>query len=211
MATTLIQKQLFKGAHEYEIVGDQLNVRIKTPFKDETHSILLSLLNPEPVINRSRLEFVSRVDGKPLVSLMLAKPNTLAFNDFINTLKQRALTEHNASPEFKPIDIREGLAANVYEEPPEFDETDDAIRRVKQDVNVEEVDTAIRMLQTYLDPALTKELITALEALRAAPKNEANLNKVESVFSEMGINQGAVLTYAPYIAYLLSDDPFSND
>ena len=58
-----------------------------------------------------------------------------------------------------------------------------------------------------------RPLIAALEALRAAPKNEANLNKVASIFSEMGANQvqGAVLTYAPYIAFLLSDDPFGQD
>ena len=69
------------------------------------------------------------------------------------------------------------------------------------------------MLRTHLDPAQIKPLIAALEALRAAPKNENNLNKVASIFSEMGVNQGqgAVLTYAPYIAILLSDDPFGTD
>lgn len=213
MATTLIQKHLFKGTYEYEIVGEQLNVRVKTPFKEETLSILLTVLDPEPVISKSRLEFVSRVNGEALISLILAKPNKQAFNDFVNTLKQRALAEYNAFSGLKPTNSPEGLATNVYEEPPGWDEAGDAIARVKQDVDVEKLDTAIRMLQTHLDPAQTEPLITALEALRAAPKNEANLNKVAKIFSEMGANQGqgAVLTYAPYIAILLSDDPFGKD
>ena len=80
-------------------------------------------------------------------------------------------------------------------------------------MDVEKLDTAIRMLQTHLDPAQTEPLIAALEALRAAPQNEDNLDKVASVFSEMGVNQGqgAVLTYAPYLAILLSDAPFGKD
>jgi hypothetical protein len=208
MVTTLIQKHLFKGTREYEIAGEQLNVRVKTPFKNEERfSVTLAVLNPEPVINKSDLEFVSRVNGEALISLMLAKPNTRAFNDFVSTLKQKALAEYDAFSGLRPTDGAKGLAANVYEEPPEFDETGDAVARVKQDVDVEKVDTAIRMLQTYLDPAQTEPLIAALESLRAAPENDANLDKVVLVFSELGACQGAVLTYAPYIAVLVSDDP----
>lgn len=208
MATTLVQKHLFKGTHKYEIVGEQLDVRIKTPFSEITRSFMLSELDPEPVINKSHLEFVSRVNGEALISLKLARPDTQSFNDFVNTLKQRVLAMDNAFPGSMPTGRPEGLAANVYEEPPDFDEDFDAVVRTRQDVNVEEIDTAIRMLQTYLEPDQTGPLIAALEALRAAPENEDKLNRVASVFSELGANQGAVLTYAPYIASLLSGDPF---
>ena len=130
MATTLIQKHLLKGTYEYEIVGEQLNVRIKTPFKEDTRSILLRVLDPEPVISKSRLEFVNRANGDALISLMLAKPNKQAFNDFVNALKQRALAEYGmfSGPQSTGTHRPEGLLTNVYEEPPEFDEARDAAR-----------------------------------------------------------------------------------
>ena len=208
MTTTLTQRQLFRGLHEYEIDGEQLNVRVKTPFREEKLSILLSVLNPEPVINKSSLEFVSRVNGEALVSLTLAKPNPRDFNAFVNELKQRAITEFNAFSGLRPAGAPEALAANSFEEPPEFDDDDFVRTPPRRKVKAEEVETAIRMLQLHLQPEQTGTLIEALEALRAAPEEHANLNKVADAFAELGSSQGAVLTYAPYIAGLLSDDPF---
>ncbi len=57
--------------------------------------LVLTVLNPEPVINRSSLKFVSRVNGEPVVSLRLAKPDAQTFKDFVNALKERALAEYN--------------------------------------------------------------------------------------------------------------------
>jgi hypothetical protein len=208
MATTLVQKHLFKGTYRYEIVSERLNVHIKTPFSEVTRSFMLAELDPEPVINKSHLEFVSRVNGEALITLMLARPDSQAFNEFVNTLKQQVLAGGSAFPELMPTGSPEGLAANVYEEPPDFDEDFDVVARVRKDVNIEEIDTTIRMLQTYLEPDQTGSLITALEALRAAPESEDRLDRVASVFSELGANQGAVLTYAPYLATLLSDNAF---
>lgn len=212
MASTLTQKHLIKGTHEYEIVGEQLNVRIKTPFKpEESFSVMLTVLNPEPVISKSRLDFVSRVNGEPLVSLMLAKPNAKAFNDFVSTLKERAAAEYNVFSGLRPAGAAEGLQANVYEEPPEFDESDDALPLQRRPVDVEQVDIAIRMLQTHVDADEVEDLIGALQALRAAPEEDANLDEVLKVFSGMGLSQGAVLTYAPYIGFLMSGNSFGRD
>ena len=96
MSTKLTQKYLFKATREYEIVGDQVNIRIKSRSKNETLSVTLAVLNPEPVITRSHLEFVSRVNGEALISLALSRPNVTEFNDFVNALKQRAQAEYNA-------------------------------------------------------------------------------------------------------------------
>ena len=79
----------------------------------------------------------------------------------------------------------------------------------RRNVRVDEVDTAIRMLQTHLDPDQTAALIAALEALRAAPEDHGALSRVVEVFGQLGGSQGAVLTYAPYLAILMSDDPFN--
>ena len=208
MTDKLIQKQLFRGTHEYEIDGEQLNVRVKTPFREEKLSIMLTVLNPEPVIDQSSLAFVSRVNGEPLVSLRLTKPDPQTFNAFVNTLKQRALAEYNAFSGLRATEPVAGLAGNSYEEPPEFDETDELVVPAHRKVKVGEVDTAIRMLQTHLESGQCATLIAALEALRAQPDDHAKLTRVAQVFGELGGEQGAVLTYAPYLAVLLSDDPF---
>ncbi|MDJ0738733.1 MAG: hypothetical protein QNJ91_03390 [Gammaproteobacteria bacterium] len=211
MASRLVQRQLFRGTQEYEIDGEQLNVRVKTPFREESLSIMLTVLNPEPVIGKSSLAFVSRVNGEPLVSLRLAKPDPQSFNDFVTTLSQRALAEYNAFSGLRPADSAAGLAGNSYDEPPGFDAPDGRVVPARRKVNVSEVQTAIRMLQTHVDPVRCATLIDALETLHAAPQDYANLNRVAEVFGELGAQQGAVLTYAPYLAVLLSDDPFDRN
>jgi len=212
MATTLTQKHLIKGTREFEIVGEQINIRIKAPFKQEERlSVMLTVLNPDPVIGTSSLDFVSRVNGEPLVSLMLAKPNPEVFNDFVNTLKELAAAEYNVFSGLRPAAAATGLQANVYEEPPEFDDSDDALPVERRPVDVEQVDIAIHMLQTHVDADQAEELIGALRALRAAPEDDANLDQVLKVFSGLGPSQGAVLTYAPYIGFLMSGNSFGRD
>lgn len=211
MDLKLVQKQFLRGAQEFEIVGDQLNVRIKTPFREETLSIMLSVLNPEPVIDESSLSFVSRVNGEPLVSMRLAKPDARTFNDFISVLKQKALAEYNAFSGLRTAEPAAGLPGNSYEEPPDFGSTDELVVPAHRQLNVDDVDTAIRMLQTHVTPGQCDDLIQALSALREDPNDHVRLVEVVRAFGELGGAQGAVLTYAPYLAFLLSDDPFDRD
>jgi len=91
MRTKLKQKQLLKGTTEYEIVDDHVDVRVKSKIKrdnDEILTVTLAVLNSEPVITRSHLEFVSRVNGESLLSLVLSKPNVKEFNEFVTTLRR---------------------------------------------------------------------------------------------------------------------------
>ena len=206
MSTKLIQKQLFKGSREFEIVGDQVNIRIKSRFKEETLSVTLAVLNPEPVITRSHLDFVSRVNGETLVSLALSLPNVTEFNEFVTTLKQKAQAEYSA---ISGINVATKSTANGFdEEPPEFSEhsTEDIIKG--KTVNVEGLENAINMLQTYVDNEEIRTLINALESLKQAPQDHSKLIEVATAFNDLGSSQGAVLTYAPYISIMLSDDPF---
>ena len=92
----LIQKNLIKGTQEFELLDDVINVRIKTPFKEKKISVELATLNPEPVINDSKLEFYGRVKCSPLFSIDLNKPNSSEFNAFVDAVKERALKEFNA-------------------------------------------------------------------------------------------------------------------
>ena len=118
----LVQKQFLKGIREFEIVDDAINVRIKTPLKQEKITVMLTILNPEPVVNKPFLEFHSRVKCGPLFSLLINKPNAEAFNAFVNELKQRARQEYNAFAGLKAGSLPEGLNGNVYDEPPKFEE-----------------------------------------------------------------------------------------
>ncbi|MCF7997317.1 MAG: hypothetical protein K9L88_21195, partial [Chromatiaceae bacterium] len=61
MLTRLIQKHLFLVTQELDIVGDEVRVCIKSPWSEEKLTVMLTVLNPEPVIKKSRLEFTSRV------------------------------------------------------------------------------------------------------------------------------------------------------
>lgn len=211
MTSKLIQKHLLKGSREFEIIDDRVEVRIKEPFKEmESLSVMLSVLNPEPVISKSGLDFTSRVNGEALLSLYLGKPNTDVFNAFVNKLKQKALEEYNAFAGLKQVGQPAGLGANVYEEPPEFEDSDEErIAKITKKVNSAMIEEAIQMLKTYLDFDDDTPLVSSLAALQAETTNEAHLINVINAFNELGAQQGAVLTYAPYVGILLYDDPFS--
>jgi hypothetical protein len=208
MLTRLVQKHLFLLTQELEIVGDEVRVCIKSPFSEEKLTVMLTVLNPEPVIKQSRLEFKSRVSGETLISLYSGRPNTAKFNEFVATLKQRAKDEYGAFAGLKPAANPHKLAGNSYDEPPDLGvpETDGA-SAARHEVDAEKVDGSIRMLTRYLDGREIGPLISALEALKADPHNEAQLDCVITEFSSLGVAQGAVLTYAPYLSILLSDEP----
>jgi len=209
MTTKLIQRHLLKGTREFELVDDHVNVRAKAPFgKEEVLTVMLTVLNPEPVISKSYLEFNSRVNGEPLISLYLGKPNTEEFNAFVSALREKAQEEFNAFAGFRPNTQSAGLGGNVDDEPPDFHDSDqDQIDGVRQDLDPARIDEAVQLLIQYLDPEDTEALVRALEALKEDPTNEALLVQAVNAFNELGSSQGAVLTYAPYVGIVLSGRP----
>ena len=212
MATTmkLIQKKFLKGTREFEIAGDVINVRLKSPLKEEKLTVMLSILNPEPVVNEPFLEFHSRVQCGPLLSLFMDTPSAEEFETFVTELKRRALQEYNAFAGLKNVNSNVP-AANTYEDPPDFDEPGKIQSgRNSRSVNAESIDTSIRMLETHLDKDEIKPLLNALEALKAEPENESSYGDLVHAFENLGTRQGAVLTYAPYISVLLADDHFGH-
>ena len=96
IAMKLIQKSLLKGTQEFELLDDEVRVRIKSPFKNKELSVPLAILNPEPEIEGGRLHFHSRVKCGPLLSLELNKPNAEEFNAFVDAVKEKALKEYNS-------------------------------------------------------------------------------------------------------------------
>jgi hypothetical protein len=77
-------------------------------------------------------------------------------------------------------------------------------------IDVESIETAIIMLKRYVGEDDIAPLIDVLESIIAAPRNEALLDQLSDVFDGLGLLQGAVLTYAPYLSTLLSDNLFDD-
>lgn len=205
----LVQKQFLKGSREFELTDDIVNFRSKTPLKEEKLTIDLSILNPEPVVNEPFLEFHSRVKCGPLLSLLIDKPNSQEFNAFVDELKRRARQAYNAFAGLKTGSLPQGMEANVFEEPPEFDESEQVrIETRIKPVRVPDIDISIQMLKQHVDIDEIEPLLSALEALKTEPENESYFAQLVKAFGDLGPQQGAVLTYAPYISILLSDDPF---
>lgn len=211
MRTTLTQKHLFKGTTIFEIIGDHVAIHVKPKFGRDVSdplTVTLAVLNPEPVITQSHLDFVSRVNGESLISLTLSKPNVNDFNEFIQTLKQRAQQEYDAISGVSIVAKKNIPDGNSDEEPPAFEDlTPEDISKDKK-ISVEGVENAIKMLETYVNNDEVQPLIKALSSLKQAPEDHAKLVTVATVFNDLGPSQGAVLTYAPYVTIMLSDDPF---
>ena len=203
----LVQRHLFKGTREFEFVDDHVKFRSKAPFKEaEELTVMLTVLNPEPVITRSSLDFTSRVNGETLLSFYLAKPNAQEFTAFVSALRAKALDEYQRFAGLKPSPASTTLAGNVDDEPPAFDEPP-LPARLGKTLDVARIDEAIQMLKTYLNDDDVLALITALETLQGDPQNESRQIDVINAFNDLGPSQGAVLTYAPYVGILLSDGP----
>lgn len=212
MSTTLIQKHLLKQS-EFEIIGEQVDIRVKSRLSSEiteTLSVTLAVLNPEPVITRSELQFVSRVNGEPLIVLALSRPNVTDFNAFVNTLKQRAQEEYSSISGINITTHSETLNGNSHEDPPEFSDHTHQDIIVNKKVNIEGLENSINMIETYVNNDEVQPLLCALKSLKQQPQDHERLVEVATVFNQLGSSQGAVLTYAPYISIMLSDDPFGN-
>lgn len=77
-------------------------------------------------------------------------------------------------------------------------------------VEASKIGESISMLEQYLDAEALAPLLSVLRELAKNPDDDALLTRLSEVVDNLGILQGAVLTYAPIIAGFLSDDPFSD-
>ncbi|MCK4742756.1 MAG: hypothetical protein KAT25_02925 [Sulfuriflexus sp.] len=77
-----------------------------------------------------------------------------------------------------------------------------------KNVDPAKLDISITLLRQYVNDPSIEPLIFALEALKKDPSNESLFGEFSDAFSALGIAQGSVLTYAPYISSLLSNDLF---
>ena len=173
----LKQKHSIKGSREFELNEEVIQYTIQTPFKSESLTVVLSVLDPEPVISGSTLSFISEVNKESLVEFFIDKPDKESFDHFISIMQSRIIDE-----DFSRFQIRDE----------------------KVEVDVERLDETLDMLQSYVESSDIETLVTALESLKQEPDNLQHVNSVAQAFNELGFVKGQVVTYAPYISYLLS-------
>ena len=77
-------------------------------------------------------------------------------------------------------------------------------------IDAQHIETSIMMLKQYVAEGDIAPLIDVLESIAADPRNEALLDRLSDVFGGLGLLQGAVLTYAPYLSTVLSDGLFTD-
>jgi hypothetical protein len=177
MITRLVQKHVVKGTREFELVDDEVNVKISMPFLQKEYTVVLAVLDPEPVAKGSTLAFVSAVNREPLIELFVDKPDPESFNDFVKLVRQRAIEEDFGKPK-----------GGKYRK-----------------VDVAQLDIALEMMRSHITDESVTPFIESVEALKAGPDDPARFDEMFEAFNKLGPMQGAVLTYAPYLVTLFSD------
>lgn len=205
----LVQKKFLRGVRAFEIVDDVINVQIKSRLKEEKLTVVLSVVNPEPTVNGSFLDFYSRVKADDvLFSLYLDKPSPDEFNAFVNALKRRAHDQFHAFTGLRDGTRGANMSANLQQPPEGFDEAPTiGSPNQRKPANADSIETSIRMLEQYLDADEIEPVMDALKALKVEPASPTAFDRLANAFADLGPQQGAVLTYAPYVGILLSDDP----
>lgn len=175
MTATLIQKHPLKGTREFRLDDDEIHYTIQSVLKSESLSVVLCVLDPEPVISGSTLAFVSLVNREPLVELFLDRPDKASFDAFVETMRARISAESFSRLHVtdKPVDV-----AGLRE--------------------------SIDMLRTYVNPEEIRPLLAAMHTLADNPADRNALIAVADAFNQLGFVQGQVITYAPYLNFLLS-------
>jgi len=177
MTTRIIQEHPERGSRQFELVDDAIEYRISSPLGEEELTVVLSVLSPEPVVDGSMMYFLSEVNKEALIKLFVDLPDAETFDEFVQTLRQR----------IKEEDFGKLSADNR-----------------KTAITREQVDTTIRMLETYVDAGSIDDLLLTLRSLSEAPSDHERLDRVVEAFNGLGVQQGAVLSYAPFFNTLLS-------
>ena len=78
-------------------------------------------------------------------------------------------------------------------------------------VEIGKINASLEGLKAFVKDESIDPLISLLEAIKEDPNNESLLLELSDTFKALGIIQGAVITYAPYISLLLRYDLFENN
>ena len=97
MTLKIVQKHILYGKREFELRDDIVKVKVSSLLdENKDFEVELAMINPEPIISKSRVEFHSRVKCRPLISLFINKPNSQEFNAFVEAIKAKAKLEYQS-------------------------------------------------------------------------------------------------------------------
>jgi hypothetical protein len=77
----------------------------------------------------------------------------------------------------------------------------------RKEIDAAGIRASIEQLQEHFRTEDVASLVAVLEAMKRNPQDSALMDQLSKAFNDLSIMQGAVLTYAPYLAVILSDDP----
>lgn len=80
----------------------------------------------------------------------------------------------------------------------------------RRDIDTASIEESLAMLEHYLAAEDIGTVLAVLREMLERPEDGTLLPRLSAAIDGLGILQGAVLTYAPAIVGLLSDDPFSD-
>ena len=80
--------------------------------------------------------------------------------------------------------------------------------KLSRPIDAQRINESQLMLKQYLDAETLAPLLDVLNEMAENPEDEALLDRLSETVDSLGIMQGAVLTYAPYIALVLSEYRF---
>jgi len=93
----IVQKHIFYGRREFELKDDVIKVKVDSLIDEKKDfEVELAMIDPKPIISKSRVEFHSRVKCRPLISLYVNKPNKKEFDIFVNAIIEKATNDFNA-------------------------------------------------------------------------------------------------------------------
>lgn len=181
MTSKLVQKDPIKGSREFQIVDDEIQYTIQSPFKTDSLSVLFDVLDAEPVISGSTLSFISKVNQEPLVELFLDEPDKKTFDQFVKSIRTKII--ENDFGRFR-------------------------VGGKGVDVDIVRLNESIEMLQKNVDltlePSEIKLFLSALAELKTNPSDIKCQNNVAEAFNELGFAQSQVIIHAPYINFMFS-------
>jgi hypothetical protein len=97
MSDKLVQRSVLAGTQEFVIDDELLRVTTSGPLRGKkVLDFVLASLNPEPVVNKDRLEFYGRVKCGPMVSLRIDQPDPQSFRAFVERLQSKIRDEYGA-------------------------------------------------------------------------------------------------------------------